>query len=105
MTHDKKTLRFLAIVKADGICHTAEKGMCAHESFLLPLKHKVPFSKGVNFTLSWLSSERSMYVDFKSIPSSAAVITTLSSELGQKPKAGTVNHSSTSYKVAVTLYH
>lgn len=45
-----------------------------------------------------------MYADFKSIPSSAAIITTLSSELQQKSKAGTVNLSSTLYKVSITLY-
>lgn len=43
-----------------------------------------------------------MYADVKSSPS-ATIITTLSSELLQKPKAGTVNLSSTSYKLSVTL--
>jgi hypothetical protein len=34
-----------------------------------------------------------MCADFKSIPSSAVIITTLSGELQQKAKAGTVNIS------------
>lgn len=65
---------------------------------------KIPFPRAVDFMLSWLRGERLIYADFESIPSSAATVTTLSSELQQKPKAGTVSLSSTWYKVSITLY-
>lgn len=68
-----------------------EKWCVPTASSCLLSKHKILFSKGIDFTLSLLSSGHSVCAGFKSIPFSAAVIPTLSGELQQKPKAGTVH--------------